>query len=176
MQSTEIFIGSPKFSTLHNNNGKHIHTTIYANCFLGSGTGKHNKKAWKDELYAYIGGIISNNKSKPLAINGMPDHIHIFIGYNPTKSLPDLVEEIKTSSNKFLKAKYRLAVFNWQKGYGVFSYSRSHIDAVIKYIGNQEVHHKTRTFREEYIKMLTDFEIDYQKKYLFDFQHISEWD
>ncbi|WP_090341481.1 IS200/IS605 family transposase [Dyadobacter koreensis] len=134
------------------------------------------KKAWKDELYAYIGGIISNNRSKPLAINGMPDHIHIFIGYNPTMSLPDLVEEIKTSSNKFLKAKYRLAVFNWQKGYGAFSYSRSHIDAVIKYIGNQEVHHKTRTFREEYIKMLTDFEIDYQEKYLFDFQHISEWD
>lgn len=134
------------------------------------------KKAWKNDLYAYIGGIISSKKSKPLAINGMPDHIHIFMGYNPTITLPDLVEEIKTSSNKFLKAKYKLAVFNWQKGYGAFSYSRSHIDAVIKYIDNQEVHHKTRTFREEYIKMLTDFKIDFQDKYLFDFQQISEWD
>ncbi|MDQ6478456.1 IS200/IS605 family transposase [Dyadobacter sp. LHD-138] len=134
------------------------------------------KKAWKDELYAYIGGIILNKKSKPLAINGMPDHIHIFIGYNPTITLPALVEEIKTSSNKFLKDRYKTPVFNWQKGYGAFSYSRSHIDAVIKYITNQEVHHKTRTFQEEYTKMLNDFEIEYQEKYLFDFQEISSWD
>ena len=80
------------------------------------------KKSWKSELYAYIGGIIQNNKSKPLAINGMPDHIHIFIGYNPARSLPDLVEEIKTSSNKFLKEKFKAPVFYWQRGYGAFSY------------------------------------------------------
>jgi len=134
------------------------------------------KKAWKNELYAYIGGIILNNKSKPLAINGMPDHIHIFIGYNPNKLLPDLVEEIKTSSNKFLKEKYKTSIFNWQKGYAAFSYSRSHIDAVIKYINNQEVHHTTRTFKEEYLKMLNDFEIEYKDNYLFDFQEILAWD
>lgn len=134
------------------------------------------KKAWKDELYAYIGGIILNKKSKPLAINGMPDHIHIFIGYNPVTSLPDLVEEIKTSLNKFLKDKFKISVFNWQRGYAAFSYSRSQIDDVIKYIGNQEIHHKSRTFKEEYIKMLNNFEIDYQEKYLFDFQNIFAWD
>jgi len=133
------------------------------------------KKAWKEALYAYIGGIILNNKSKPLAINGMPDHIHIFIGYNPTVLLPDLVEEIKTSSNKFLKEKYKISIFNWQRGYGAFSYSRSHIDAVVNYIKNQEVHHQTKTFKEEYLKMLNDFEIQYKDQYLFDFQDISNW-
>lgn len=134
------------------------------------------KKAWKDELYAYIGGIITKQKSKSLAINGMPDHIHIFIGYNPSVAIPNLVEEIKTSSNKFLKEKFKAITFNWQKGYGAFSYSRSQIDPVIKYIANQEMHHKTRTFKEEYIKMLNDFQIKYQEQYLFDFQNISAWD
>ncbi|MCF0057597.1 IS200/IS605 family transposase [Dyadobacter sp. CY356] len=134
------------------------------------------KKAWKDELYAYIGGIIAKQKSKLLAINGMPDHIHILIGYNPTVTVPNLVEEIKTSSNKFLKEKFKAFSFNWQKGYGAFSYSRSQINPVIKYIGNQEIHHKTRTFKEEYIKMLNDFDIKYQEQYLFDFQDISIWD
>ena len=133
------------------------------------------KKAWKSELYAYIGGIIRNNKSKPLAINGMPDHIHIFIGYNPARPLPDLVEEIKTSSNKFLKEKFKAPVFNWQRGYAAFSYSRSHIDAVIKYIENQEIHHQKHTFKEEYLKMLNDFHIEYKENYLFDFQNISSW-
>jgi putative transposase len=133
------------------------------------------KKAWKNELYAYIGGIILNRRSKPLAINGMPDHIHIFIGYNPAISLPDLIEEIKTSSNTFIKARFGLNTFAWQKGYGGFSYSRSQIDAVIKYIAKQEEHHRTKTFREEYTKMLKDFEITYQEKYLFDFQDIVEW-
>ena len=134
------------------------------------------KKAWKNELYAYIGGIILKYKSKPLAINGMPDHIHIFIGYNPNTLLPDLVEEIKTSSNAFLKQKYKRSIFNWQRGYGAFSYSRSHIDAVIKYINNQEIHHQTRTFKEEYLKLLNDFEIEYKDNYLFEFQDILDWD
>lgn len=133
------------------------------------------KKSWKDELYAYIGGILLNNKSKPLALNGMPDHIHIFIGYNPTTSLPDLVEEIKTSSNGFIKQKYKTQVFNWQKGYSAFSYSKSHVDAVIKYISNQEKHHQIHTFKQEYLKMLHDFEIAYKDNYLFDFQDISSW-
>lgn len=133
------------------------------------------KQIWKNELYAYIGGIIANNKSKPLAINGMPDHIHIFFGYNPSVSLPHLVEEIKTSSNKFIKEKYNTQIFNWQKGYGAFSYSRSHIDSVIKYIANQETHHQKHTFKDEYLKMLNDFQIEYNDNYLFDFQDISHW-
>lgn len=132
-------------------------------------------RAWKDELYAYIGGIIKQHGSKPLAINGMSDHIHIFIGYGPSVSLSDLVEEIKTSSNKFLKQQFTHRNFSWQRGYGAFSYSRSHIDAVIKYINKQEEHHCKRTFKEEYLKMLSDFDIEYKEQYVFEFlENIDE--
>ncbi|SEI80609.1 REP element-mobilizing transposase RayT [Dyadobacter sp. SG02] len=132
-------------------------------------------KAWKNDLYAYIGGIILNHRSKPLAINGMPDHIHILIGYNPSTPLPTLVEEIKTSSNKWIKEHFNLMNFNWQKGYGAFSYSRSSIDQVIRYIVSQEEHHRKKTFREEYLQMLRDFEVEYKNEYLFDFQEIYAW-
>jgi putative transposase len=127
------------------------------------------RNTWKNELYAYIGGIIKEQGSKPLAINGMSDHIHIFIGYGTSVSLADLVEEIKTSSNKFLKSHFRHNNFSWQRGYGAFSYSRSQIDAVIKYINCQEEHHRKRSFQEEYLKMLSDFAIEYDERYLFDF-------
>jgi putative transposase len=79
------------------------------------------KKAWKNELYAYMGGIIKNLGSKPLAINGMPDHVHIFIGHNPATTISNLVEEIKTSSNKFIKENFSNRNFKWQKGYGRFA-------------------------------------------------------
>ncbi|KAA6440462.1 IS200/IS605 family transposase [Dyadobacter flavalbus] len=125
---------------------------------------------WKSDLYAYIGGILTKQGCKPLAINGMPDHIHIFFGYNPAVSVAKLVEEIKTSSNKFIKDNYSVSAFNWQKGYGAFSYSRSHIHRVVKYIGNQEIHHLTKTFKQEYIRILNDFGIDYKEEYLFDFE------
>ena len=132
-------------------------------------------KEWKNDLYAYIGGIILSHKSKPLVINGMPDHIHILIGYNPSTPLPTLVEEIKTSSNKWIKERHNIPMFSWQKGYGAFSYSRSSIDNVIRYIANQEEHHRKMTFREEYLQMLRDFEVEYKNEYLFDFQEIFKW-
>lgn len=134
------------------------------------------QKSWKDELYRYITGIVQNHKHKMLRINGMPDHIHIFIGYHPSQLIPRLVEEIKTSSNEFVNAQgLATRKFSWQKGYGAFSYSRSHRDAVIKYINNQEQHHRKKTFQEEYIAFLKKFEIEYQEKYLFDFQDIYSW-
>ena len=134
------------------------------------------QKSWKDELYQYITGIVQNHRHKMLRINGMPDHIHIFIGYNPTQLITKLVEEIKTSSNEFIKEK-GLATneFSWQKGYGAISYSRSHRDSVIRYINNQEQHHRKKTFREEYLRFLEKFEIEYEEKYLFDFQEIHSW-
>ncbi|OJV21163.1 MAG: transposase [Dyadobacter sp. 50-39] len=132
-------------------------------------------KVWKNDLYAYIGGIILNHRSKPLAINGMPDHIHILIGYNPATPLPVLVEEIKTSSNKWIKEHHHVPMFSWQKGYGAFSYSRGSIDKVIHYIACQEEHHRKKTFREEYLQMLRDFEVEYKNEYLFDFQEIYAW-
>ena len=125
---------------------------------------------WKHELEKYIAGIIQNYNHKLLAIGSMPDHIHIFIGYNTNQLIPDLVENIKTSSNTWINQK-RLSryKFYWQKGYGAFTHSRSQIDKVVKYILNQETHHKKKSFREEYIEILKKNDIRYTDKYLFDF-------
>lgn len=128
------------------------------------------KKSWKNELEMYITGIIQNHKHKLLAINSMPDHIHIFFGYNINHLIPNLVEEIKTSSNAWIKKeKLSKFKFDWQKGYGAFSYSHSQIDAVIKYVKNQETHHQKRTFREEYLEILRKNEIEFKDEYVFEF-------
>ena len=127
-------------------------------------------KSWKEELYRYITGIVQNHKHKMLCINGMPDHIHIFIGYNPNQLIPKLVNEIKTSSNEFINSKKLTKFkFSWQNGYGAFSYSRSQRDSIIKYIENQEEHHKKNSFKEEYMDFLQRFNMEYKNQYLFDF-------
>jgi putative transposase len=124
--------------------------------------------SWEERLYQYITGIIQNKGQKVIAINGMPDHIHIFIGLKPICCLSDLVREIKKSSSNFIKEnKLSLFAFNWQEGYGAFSYSHSHIDKVFKYVMNQKEHHKKITFKDEYIDFLNKFEIEYDEKYLF---------
>jgi REP element-mobilizing transposase RayT len=126
--------------------------------------------SWKNELYKYITGIVQNSKSKMLAINGMSDHIHIFIGYKPSVSIPDLIKDIKLASGQWINnKKFIKQHFNWQEGYGAFSYSQSHIDDVCQYIANQELHHQKKTFREEYVEFLKNFNIDYDEKYLFEF-------
>ena len=134
-------------------------------------------KSWKEDLYRYITGIVQNHKHKMLRINGMPDHLHIFIGYHPAQSLSKLVEEVKTSSNRFIKEQrlspYR---FSWQEGYGAFSYSRSHREAVIEYIEKQQEHHRKKSFREEYLEFLHKFEVEYKDEYLFDFQEVYTWE
>ena len=122
---------------------------------------------WEEELYKYMTGIITNKDQKLLAINGAYDHIHIFIGMKPTCCISDLVREVKKSSTNFINERF-LNNFNWQDGYGAFSYSHSSLDSVIKYIQNQKEHHKKRTFKEEYIDFLEKFEIEYQEEYLFD--------
>lgn len=128
------------------------------------------KKEWKTDLEKYITGIVQSYRHKLLAINLMPDHAHIFIGYNVNHLLPDLVEEIKTSSNKYVKVnKLSRFRFSWQKGYGAFSHSRSQIDSVVKYIMNQEAHHKKRTFRTEYLETLKKNDIQFSDDYLFNF-------
>lgn len=127
-------------------------------------------KAWKDELEKYITGIIQNRKHKLLAIGAMPDHIHILIGYNVNDLIPDLVEEIKTSTNNWIKDK-RLSKFkfDWQRGYGAFTHSKMQIDTVVNYILNQEQHHKKKSFKEEYIDMLKKNGVEFKEDYLFDF-------
>lgn len=127
-------------------------------------------KKWKDELEKYITAIIQNNGHKLIAIGSMPDHIHIFIGYKISQRIPDLVEEIKTSSNAWIKRKgltpYK---FDWQKGYGAFTCSHNQIASVAAYVNNQEKHHKKKDFRNEYLDLLNQAEIEYNDEYLFDF-------
>ncbi len=124
---------------------------------------------WEERLYQYISGIVRNKGQKLIAINGMPDHIHIFIGMKPTCCLSELVREVKKSSNLFISEnKFVLTKFNWQEGYGAFSYGHSQIDAVAKYVMNQMKHHRKDTFSEEYLDFLKKFEIDYDDKYVFE--------
>lgn len=133
---------------------------------------KHRKglihSSFKDELYQYITGIIQNYNHKLLAINGMPDHIHILIGMRPTQSISDLLQDVKGSSSKWINEKNFLKVkFEWQEGYGAFSYSKSSVNTVINYIKNQEEHHKNKTFQEEYLKLLDTFQIEFDERYIF---------
>jgi REP element-mobilizing transposase RayT len=124
---------------------------------------------WEERLYQYITGIVRGKEQKMLAINGMPDHIHFFIGMKPSCCLSDLVREVKKSSNEFINEnKLSKFKFVWQEGYGAFSYSHSQKDNAIKYILNQKEHHRRVTFREEYIDFLKKFEIGHDEKYLFD--------
>jgi REP element-mobilizing transposase RayT len=118
----------------------------------------------------YITGIVQNHRHKMLAIGAIPDHIHILIGYNVNQLIPELVEEIKTSSNLWIKGK-RLSKFKfeWQKGYGAFTHSRSQIDTVVKYILTQEEHHKKRPFKDEYLEMLEKNDVEFSQKYVFEF-------
>lgn len=126
-------------------------------------------KSWEEELYKYITGIVQNNEQKMLAIYGMPDHIHLLIGMKPSCCLSDLVREIKKSSNTFIKEKkFVKSKFEWQSGFGAFSYSYSALDNVIKYILNQKEHHKKKTFKEEYIEFLQKFSVEYKDEYLFE--------
>jgi putative transposase len=123
---------------------------------------------WKEDLYKYIAGVIQNNNHKLLAINGMPDHIHILIGLRPAQSISDLMKDVKQSSSKWINDnKLTSGHFEWQEGYGAFSYSKSQIIQVINYIQNQEIHHKKKTFKEEYLDFLEKFEIDYDEKFIF---------
>ena len=126
----------------------------------------HNE--WKEELYKYITGIIQSYNHKVLIINGMPDHIHVLFGMRPTQSLSDLMQDIKGSSSKWInEKKLTKSRFEWQQGYGAFSYSKADLKKVINYIQNQEVHHTRKTFVEEYTALLDEFEIKYEDRFLF---------
>ena len=126
-------------------------------------------RPWEEELYKYITGIVQKKEQKMLAINGMPDHLHFFIGMRPACCLSDLVREVKKSSNEFIKDKKLCNGFHWQDGYGSFSYSHSHLSNVINYIMKQKEHHSKQTFKEEYLGLLKKFEIEFEEKYLFEF-------
>lgn len=132
-----------------------------------------NRKAlinpeWENELYKYITGIVQNKGQKMLAINGMPDHIHMLIGMKPSCCLSDLVREVKKSSNSFIKEKrFTPFAFSWQEGFGGFSYGHSQLPAIIDYISKQKEHHKKRSFRDEYEGFLKKYNVEFQDEYLF---------
>jgi REP element-mobilizing transposase RayT len=126
-------------------------------------------KSHREELHKYITGIVEKRGQKLLAVFCMPDHCHILVGMTPNISISDLTRDIKAGSSNFInEKKWVKGKFQWQGGFGCFSYSRSHLDAVIKYILNQEKHHQKRSFKEEYLLLLKKFEIEYDERYLFE--------
>ena len=148
--------------------------STYSNLYIQiifAGRGRHSliDPIWENDLYKYITGIVQKKGHKMLVINGVPDHIHFFIGMNPSCSISELVREVKKCSNEFLKQN-NLAndFFSWQDGYGAFSYSESDIDKVVKYILNQKEYHKKQSFKDEFLSFLKNHNIDYDEKYLFE--------
>ena len=132
------------------------YTQLYAHIvFAVKGRGNLISNSWKETLYKYITGIITNKNQKLMVINGMPDHLHLLVGFNPDCKLSDLVRDIKSNSSKWIHdKKFVMGKFEWQTGFGAFTISQSGIPNVVDYILSQEDHHKKRTFREEYIGFL----------------------
>ncbi|MCC6760038.1 MAG: IS200/IS605 family transposase [Chitinophagaceae bacterium] len=125
---------------------------------------------WEEDLYKYITAVIQNDGHKLIAINGMPDHIHIVYGLKPSIAIADTVKDIKRATSNWIdKQNYCVGKFAWQEGYGAFSYSRSQLNDLVNYVLQQKQHHKKKTFKEEYVEMLERFGVDYDAQYLFDF-------
>ena len=123
----------------------------------------------KNDIYKYIVGIIKKKNQKPMIIIGMPDHVHIFLGFSPDIAISDLVRDIKSNSTNFINDnKLFPGKFSWQKGFGAFTYSKSQVPRVVRYIRNQAEHHRRKTFKEEYLQLLEKFSVDYKKQYLFE--------
>jgi putative transposase len=124
---------------------------------------------WRNEVFKYISGIIERKGQKSIIVNGVRDHVHCFFGLKPSMLIADLVRDIKNNSSRFINEKgWTQNKFQWQEGYGAFSYSRSQLESVYKYILKQEEHHQKKTFKEEYINLLEKFEIEHNEKYLFE--------
>jgi len=125
-----------------------------------------------DELQKYITGIVSGQKQKLIAINNMPDHLHLLVGLKPDMALSDLMRDVKAGSSKYINENRWVAGrFSWQEGFGAFSYSRSQLGTVIRYIENQQKHHAKKSFRDEYIDLLEKFGVDYDRRYVFKFDN-----
>lgn len=127
------------------------------------------QKPWRVEVFKYISGIIKGKNQKPIIVNGVSDHVHIFIGLKPSMNISDLVRDIKNNSSNFINdQKWVEEKFSWQEGFGAFSYSHSQIENVYKYIAKQEIHHQKNTFKKEYIELLRKMDIEFDEKFLFD--------
>ncbi len=125
-------------------------------------------KAWKSQLFGTIGNLINENNCKTVIVNGVEDHVHCFLGLKPVVSISELMKAVKAKSSKYINDNSLTRDrFEWQEGYGVFSYSRGQVDEVYKYIQNQEEHHKEQTFRVEYLDLLKEFNVEYDEQYIF---------
>lgn len=123
---------------------------------------------WETKLFRYMTGIIQNKSHKMIAINGMPDHIHMFIGFQPVDHMSELIKVVKGETSKWINENGLVrGKFRWQEGYGAFSYSRSHIDRVYRYIRNQKEHHSKKSFQEEYVELLKAYGVEYDEKFIF---------
>ena len=137
--------------------------------FAVKGRGNLLLEPWRVEIFKYMSGIITGKNQKPIIVNGVADHVHLFIGMQPAMRLSDLVRDIKIGTSKFINdKKYVKGKFTWQGGFGAFSYSHSQLDNVYQYISNQKEHHHKKTFKEEYLEMLRKFEIEHDERYLFE--------
>ena len=147
------------------------YTQIYIHyVFVVKGRDNLIKETIREELQKYITGIIKNHGHLCFTIYSMPDHTHILVGLNPNQSISDLARDIKANSSKWInEKKFLRSKFNWQVGYGAFSYAQSQVQTVVKYINNQPAHHRKTSFREEYIDFLSKFKVDYKEEYLFEF-------
>lgn len=145
------------------------YTQIYIQCvFAVDGRQNLIDPAHNDDLQKYISGIVRDQRHKLIAINNMPDHVHILVGQRPDSSLSELVGDIKSGSTNFINRTRRVrGRFNWQEGFGAFSYSHSQLSAVIRYIQNQQTHHQKRSFRQEYVALLDKFDVPYEERYIF---------
>src|SRR6202142_1073929 len=145
------------------------YTQIYIHVvFAVEGRQNLIKPEHNNELQKFITGIVSGQKQKLIAINNMPDHLHLLVGLRPDSTLSDLVRDVKANSSKFVREKRWVAGrFSWQEGFGAFSYSRSQLGAVIRYIANQQKHPARKSFREEYVELLEKFQVNYDQRYIF---------
>ena len=147
------------------------YTQIYIHAMFAV-EGRQNliKSEHNDELQKYIAGIVSGQKQKLIAINNMPDHLHLLIGLRPDAALSDLMRDIKAGSSKFINEQHWVAgKFSWQEGFGAFSHSRSQLGTVIRYLENQQKHHARRSFRDEYVELLEKYGVEYDQRYIFKF-------
>jgi REP element-mobilizing transposase RayT len=126
------------------------------------------KKEWRPQLFAVIGNLINESNCKTIIVNGVEDHVHCFFGLRPVVAISDLMKSVKAKSSKYINDHALTPQrFEWQTGYGVFSYRQRDVDMIFKYIQNQEAHHKKASFKEEYLKCLKEFQIDYDEQYIF---------
>ncbi len=145
-------------------------TQIYIQAvFAVQGRDNLLQKPWRDEVFKYMAGIIKNKGPKPIIINGVADHTHLFIGLKPSIALSDLIRDVKNNTSNFINEQnWVKGKFSWQEGYGAFSYGHSQIESVYQYILDQEKHHRKKTFREEYLEFLEKFEVPYEERFLFE--------